>query len=128
MAAESTLLGRVAVVLIVASGALHLVLAADAPNPWANALLVMMAAACLGCARSLWRGGSLRSWTTMLGLTGVMIAVHWSLCLTCGPHLHHVEVHGGPAVLALVLMAAELVVASVAVLKLMLHPIPETER
>lgn len=126
--ADSTPLGRVAVLLIVVSGGLHLILAAGAPNIWANAALVAMAAACLGCVRSLWGGGSLRSWTTMVGLTSVMIAVHWSLCFGCGPHVHHVRSHDGPAVLALVLMAAELVVAGVAVLRLLLHPIPNTER
>lgn len=120
-------LGRFAVVLIVLSGAIHLVLAAHATNTGAGLALVAMAAACLVCVRSLWRGGSLHSWMTMLGLGGVMLYAHWALCFACGAEVHHSAGRSGLATVALLLMAAEVTLAAGGVLRLLLHPNPNRE-
>jgi hypothetical protein len=120
-------LGRPVVGLIVVSSTVHLVLAWQAPNVGARLALVAMAAACLGCARHLWRGGSVHAWMTMVGLTGVMVYAHWSLCFACGPEVHHSAGRSGLSTVALVLMAAELALSTAAVLHLLLHPNPNRE-
>lgn len=120
---RATTTGRTAVCLSLITAGVHGVLAAEA---WSQStttalLLVGMAAVCLTCTPSLWRGGSLHSWMTMLGLTGVMLYAHWAFCFACGPAVH--ESYAGRSNLsglALVLMAAEIAVATAAVVRLLL--------
>lgn len=119
--------GRLAVVLIVISGAVHLALAASAPSPGARFALLAMAAACLGCIRSLWRGGSLHAWMATLGLSSLMLVAHWSLCFACGPEVHHSAGRSGLATVALWLMAAEVILSAAVALRLLLHPTPNRE-
>ncbi|MEP6814935.1 MAG: hypothetical protein ABI873_05245 [Marmoricola sp.] len=93
-------LGRAAVFVAACSTAVHLTLAMQALHHSAPAslLLVLMAGACLTCAPALWRGGGLRSWMTMLGLTGAMLFMHLQLCFDCGPMVHQAyESQGGLA-------------------------------
>ena len=124
--------GRPAVALIGASAAVHLALAERAVSLEATLLLVAMAVACLACVPSLWRGGSLHSWMTMLGLTGAMLYGHLEFCFACGPEVHDAaELHLGLGThlfgqglgsLALWLMAAEMALAVVAILGLLVRP------
>jgi hypothetical protein len=114
----------------------HAVLAAGAwdRSPVAAGFLVAMAAACLTCTPSLWRGGALHSWMTMLGLAGVMLFVHWDLCFACGSTVHAasdldvgVATHlfgQGLGSLALWLMVAEMAVAVVAIVRQLSRSIP----
>jgi hypothetical protein len=124
--------GRAAVGLIAGSTAVHLTLAERAVSTEALLLLVAMAGACLACVPALWRGGSLHSWMTMLGLTGAMLFAHLELCFACGPSIHAESELGlglgthlfgqGLSSLALWLMAAEMALAAAAVVRLLHHP------
>ena len=98
-------------------------------------LLVVMAAACLSCAPMLLRGGDIRAWLTMLGLTGGLLYTHAQLCFDCGPALHeqtagfldHLVGTGAASTLgslALWLMLAEMAVASAGALSSLTHPSP----
>ncbi len=86
-----------------------------------------MATACLTCARPLWRGGSLHAWMTMVGLTGVMVYAHSSLCFACGPEIHDSAGRSGLSTVALVIMAAELALSTAAVIRVLLHTNPNRE-
>jgi hypothetical protein len=120
--------GRVAVTLIACSTAVHLTLADRAVNPEAFILLIAMAVACLACAPQLWRGGSTRSWMTMLALTGFMLFAQFEFCFSCGPAVHEESSLGthlfgqGLGSIAIWLMAAEMALATTAVVRLTLHP------
>jgi hypothetical protein len=113
------------VALVACSTVVHLTLAERATSAEARTLLVVMGAACLACVPSLWRGGSLHSWMTMLGLSGAMLFAHLELCFACGPMVHDAsdlnvgmatQLFGqGLASLALWLMVAEMAVAVTAV-------------
>lgn len=83
---------RLALALAASSTAVHLVLAGRAPSTEASLALVVMGVACLACAPSFWRGGSLHSWMTMLGLAGAMLVAHLEFCFSCGS-----SVHGDPS-------------------------------
>lgn len=117
--------GRLAVVLAASSTAVHLSLAGRATSTDAFLALVAMGGACLVCVPSLWRGGSLHSWMTMLGLTGAMLFAHLELCFSCGTSVHgdsslanHLFLQGlGSA--ALWLMLGEMTLAGTAVVRLL---------
>lgn len=113
--------------MAVVSATVHVVLATRAQNLAAAGVLVAMAFACLTCTRALWRGGSLRSWMRMLGMAGVMLFAHWELCFACGPEVHATGGRGGLASFALLLMAAEIVLAATAVVRSLQHPNPNRE-
>jgi hypothetical protein len=120
MASPGVGAGRLAIGLGLVSAAVHGVLAV---NAWERsavtaAILVVMAVACLACAPSLWRGGSVHTWMTMVGLSGVMLFAHWQLCFACGPEVHHSAGRGGLVITVLCLMAAEMALASASVLRL----------
>lgn len=120
MARPGATTGRLAVGLGLVSAAVHGVLAVDAweRSVLTAAFLLAMAVACLACAPSLWRGGSVHAWMTMVGLSGVMLLAHWELCFACGPGAHDSAGRSGLSTAALVLMAAEIGVASASVLRL----------
>lgn len=123
--------GRGAVLILIASALLHLSLASQSVerSPGAAVALAGMGVACLICLPSLWAGGSLRTWMTMLGLTGAMLLAHWEFCFACGPEVHQdAGLHQGPATrlfgqglasLALWLMVAEMALAATAVVRLL---------
>ncbi|BCI55178.1 hypothetical protein NIIDNTM18_44560 [Mycolicibacterium litorale] len=70
-------IGRRGCALIaVVSAGLHLASLGHAANPVAGALLAVMIAGCVVCARELWLLGSLRAWL-IVGLMNIaMIALH----------------------------------------------------
>ena len=121
-------LGRPAVALIATSAAVHSALAERAVSLEATLLLVAMAVACLACVPSLWRGGSLHSWMTMLGLTGTALYAHLEFCFACGPTIHAESELGtglgthlfgqGLASAAIWLMFGEMMLAATAVVRL----------
>lgn len=135
MADRNLVLGRIAIVVAAGSASIHVALAletADRSRPTA-VLLVVMAVACLSCTPMLLRGADVRTWLTMLGLTGALLYTHVQLCFDCGPALHeqtagfleHLVGAGAASTagsLALWLMLAELVVASVGAFATLTHP------
>lgn len=126
-------LGRLVVVLALCSAAVHITLAVQTAGRslTTTLLLAAMAGLCMVCLPALWRGGSVHAWMSMLGLTGVMLYVHLEFCLACGPAIHDVaELHLGLAAmffeqglgsLALWLMTAEMALAVIAVLGLLVR-------
>ncbi|MCQ9162838.1 hypothetical protein [Arthrobacter sp. STN4] len=61
--------------------------------PWESALMVLMAAACLPCAVSVWRRGHDRGVRLLFGMSLLMVAVHAVLLLAPGS----LAGHGGMA-------------------------------
>ncbi|RAN76097.1 hypothetical protein B5P43_24170 [Bacillus sp. SRB_336] len=61
--------------------------------PWEGALMLLMAAACLPCAVSVWRGGHKRAVQLLFGMALGMVAVHAVLLLAPGSMAGHG--HGG---------------------------------
>ena len=118
-----TAAGRTAVGLSVTTAGVHGALAAHAwsQSTTTSLLMAAMAVVCLTCVPSLWRGGSLHSWMTMLGLSGVMLYAHWAFCFACGPAVHESSTgRSGLSVLALLLMAAEIALSSAVVTRFLL--------
>jgi hypothetical protein len=77
VAATSALIGRRACAALAAGSAgLHGVMLGHAPNLGTGALIAMMIAACLYCARDLWVRGTLRGWCVVALMNLAMIAVH----------------------------------------------------
>lgn len=61
--------------------------------PWEAALMLLMAAACLPCAVSVWRRGHERAVQLLFGMALAMVAVHAVLLLAPGSMAGHG--HGG---------------------------------
>lgn len=63
--------------------------------PWESALMLLMAAACLPCAVTLWRRGHERAVQIMFTMSLAMVAVHAALLLRPGSMAgsHHGGVH-----------------------------------
>ncbi|HSU47955.1 MAG TPA: hypothetical protein VLJ40_13670 [Arthrobacter sp.] len=61
--------------------------------PWESALMLLMAAACLPCAVSVWRRGHDRGVQLLFGMALTMVAVHAVLLLAPGARAGHG--HGG---------------------------------
>lgn len=61
--------------------------------PWESALMLLMAAACLPCAVTLWQRGHERAVQIMFTMSLVMVAVHTALLL--GPGSMAGSHHGG---------------------------------
>ena len=81
----SAVLGRRACAVLAASSAvLHGVMVGDAGPAAVAVLVVVMAIACLYCARELWMMGSPRTWCVVAVMNLAMVAVHWSM-----PGHHH---------------------------------------
>ncbi|AKS32552.1 hypothetical protein [Mycolicibacterium goodii] len=83
-------LGRRACALLAAASAtLHVFMLTHAGNPVAGGLLAVMIAACLWCARDLWRRGTPGVWCTVALMNLAMVALHTPM-----PSHHH---HGAGA-------------------------------
>jgi len=67
---------RLCAVLAVGSAGLHAAMLGHAGSPVATALLAVMIAACLYCARDLWRDGRARAWVVVALMNLAMIALH----------------------------------------------------
>lgn len=136
---QGTALGRLAVALAGCSAAVHLALANQAldHSPSTAALLLVMAGACLVCAPSLWSGGKVHTWLTMLGVTGAMLYLHWTVCFMCGPTVHEVSnqhesalshfTSDGLGSVAIWLMAAEILISSAALIRLLSRSTPTVD-
>jgi len=61
--------------------------------PWEGALMLLMAAACLPCAVSVWRRGHVRGVQLLFGMALTMVGVHTILLLAPGAMAGHG--HGG---------------------------------
>ncbi|WP_448453602.1 hypothetical protein [Mycolicibacterium phlei] len=98
---------RLCAVLAAGSAGLHAAMLGHAGGPVATGLLVAMIAACLYCARDLWRDDRVRSWVIVALMNLAMIALHLP-----GPgHSHGTTVGSQPSTL----MAAATVVALIEV-------------
>jgi hypothetical protein len=75
-------IARLAVPVVIATAALHLVLAAEGNSAVASVILLMMALVCLRCAHALWRRPSAQAWLTTAGCSVAMAAIH---IVVCGP-------------------------------------------
>ncbi|WP_083407326.1 hypothetical protein [Mycolicibacterium rutilum] len=96
---------RVCAALAVGSAGLHAAMLGHAGSAAATGLLAVMIAACLYCARDLWRDGRARAWVIVALMNLAMIALHLP-----GPAHHHgAEVTAQPSTL----MAAATLVALV---------------
>ena len=84
----STLGRRACAALAVVSAGLHAAMLGHASNPISAGLLAAMIAACLYCARELWRDGTERAWVVVALMNLAMIALHLPA------PAHH---HGGPS-------------------------------
>ena len=67
---------RACATLAVVSAALHAAMLGHAANVVMTALLTTMIAACLYCARELWRDGTERAWAVVALMNLAMIAIH----------------------------------------------------
>ncbi len=67
---------RVCAALAAGSALLHAAMLGHAQTPFAAALMASMAAACLYCARDLWRDGRQRAWVIVALMNLAMIAAH----------------------------------------------------
>lgn len=67
---------RVCAVLAAGSACLHATMLGHGETPFAAALTAAMVAACLYCARDLWRDGSQRAWVVVALMNLAMIALH----------------------------------------------------
>lgn len=116
MTSASTVARRVCAALAVASAAFHAAMLGHAASVLAAGLLVTMIAACLYCARELWRDGAARAWVVVALMNLAMIAIH----LPAPSHHHGASNAAGatPSTLMTVatLMALTEVVAAAAAL------------
>lgn len=67
---------RACATLAVVSAALHAAMLGHAANAVMAALLTTMIAACLYCARELWRDSTERAWVVVALMNLAMIAIH----------------------------------------------------
>ena len=80
-------LGRRAFALVaVGSAVVHGLMLGRTNNAVLAVLVVAMAAACLYCARDLWKASSMRAWCVVAVMNLGMVAVHWS-----APGHHHAD-------------------------------------
>jgi hypothetical protein len=85
---RSAVFGRRTCALVAAASAvLHGLMVGDAGHAAVAVLIVVMAVACLYCARELWTAGSPRVWCIVAVMNLGMVAVHWSM-----PGHHHGQV------------------------------------
>jgi hypothetical protein len=80
-----------------------------APNPIAAGVLATMIAACLYCARELWRDGTERAWVVVALMNLAMIALH----LPAPAHHHDAMSAAAPSPSTLMVMAALVAVVEV---------------
>ncbi|KUH95272.1 hypothetical protein AU190_20715 [Mycolicibacterium acapulense] len=76
MTAIATVGRRACAVLAAGSACLHATMLGHAETPVAAALMAAMVAACLFCARDLWRDGRQRAWVVVALMNLAMIALH----------------------------------------------------
>jgi hypothetical protein len=91
MTSVGTIGRRACALLAAGSAALHAVMLDHTVNPIAGGLLAVMIAACLYCARELWRDGTVRAWVVVALMNLAMIALH-----VPAPAHHHGIAPGGP--------------------------------
>jgi hypothetical protein len=86
-ATTSAVLGRRAFALVaVGSAVVHGLMLGRTSSAVVAVLVVAMAAACLYCARDLWKASSTRAWCVVAVMNLGMVAVHWS-----APGHHHAD-------------------------------------
>jgi hypothetical protein len=76
MTTASIIARRACAALAVASAGLHAGMLGHTSSVLAAGLLVTMLAACLYCARELWRDGTARAWVVVALMNLAMIALH----------------------------------------------------
>ena len=107
-------LGRVAAVLALCSALVHLLLL-DAGS-MGSVVMVGMAAACLPCARHLWRSPTGSVWRVTAGVDAAMLVLHVQL-VGSGEHMHHAAAPSSLMWLGLALVSGQLVLAGAAALR-----------
>jgi hypothetical protein len=73
-------MARLAVPVVIATAALHLVLAAEGNSAVASVILLMMVWVCLRCAHTLWRRPTGRAWLTTAACSVAMAVAHVVFC------------------------------------------------
>ncbi|WP_029112986.1 hypothetical protein [Mycobacterium sp. URHB0044] len=87
-ATSSAVVGRRAFALVaVGSAVVHGLMLGRTNSAVLVVLVIAMAAACLYCARDLWKTSSTRAWCVVAVMNLGMVAVHWS-----APGHHHAGV------------------------------------
>ncbi len=87
--------------LAMCSALLHAAMLGQAANAVVAGLLAAMVAACLYCARELWRAGTERAWLVVALMNLAMIGVHLPL-----PAHHHNSAHTSLAAHSNLMVAA----------------------
>ncbi|KUH75750.1 hypothetical protein AU184_15260 [Mycolicibacterium novocastrense] len=111
MTAIATVGRRACAVLAAGSACLHATMLDHAETPFAAMLMAAMVAACLYCARDLWRDGRQRTWLAVALMNLAMIALH----LPAAGHHHGAAPTTAPSTvmaLATVVAMAEATVAA----------------
>lgn len=107
---------RVCAVLAAGSALLHATTLGHAPTPFAAALMASMAAACLYCARDLWRDGRQRVWVIVALMNLAMIALHLP-----APGHHHDAAAAVPSTVMGMATVVAMIEAGVAAAVLYVH-------
>ncbi|MCV7041003.1 hypothetical protein BST36_01500 [Mycolicibacterium moriokaense] len=76
MTSVPTVVRRACATLAATSAVLHAAMLGHASGVFAASLLAAMIAACLYCARELWRDGTARAWVVVALMNLAMIALH----------------------------------------------------
>src|SRR5215218_4004503 len=109
MTSASTLARRACAALAVASAGLHAAMLGHTSGAITAGLLATMIAACLYCARELWRDGTARAWVVVALMNIAMIAVH----LPAPAHHHGAPNAEAPPSSTMMTMATLLALAEV---------------
>jgi len=109
MTSASTLARRACAALAVASAGLHRAMLGHTSSVIAAGLLATMIAACLYCARELWRDGTARAWVVVALMNLAMIALH----LPAPAHHHGASNASAPSSSTLMAVATMLALAEV---------------
>ncbi|OBG88615.1 hypothetical protein A5698_24090 [Mycobacterium sp. E136] len=107
---------RACAVLAAGSALLHTAMLGYAQTPFAAALMASMAAACLYCARDLWRDGRQRTWVIVALMNLAMIAIHLP-----APGHHHAAAAASPSTVMGMATVVAMVEAAAAAAVLYVH-------
>ncbi|WP_094288602.1 hypothetical protein [Mycobacterium lehmannii] len=108
---------RACAVLAAGSALLHAAMLGHAETPFGAALMASMVAACLYCARDLWRDGRQRTWVTVALMNLAMIALH----LPAPGHHHGAATTTSPTTVMALATVVAMVEATVAAAVLYVH-------
>lgn len=104
---------RTCAIMAAGSAGLHLTMLSQSVFALAALPVALMAAACLMCARELWRDASLRTWCTVAVMNLGMIAGHWSIP-GCGHNSTAAATQAAPGTLMVVATIVSVVETTIA--------------